>query len=148
MVELDKGAVTRMNNTIKQGERNQMAGPAKDIAQASLRNQVKGPERKAGPPVGNIPQPAPIDIPTGAPPLPAQSEQFNAGVFKPDPIENFVHQKRTTDFLNSAAAKDAQTSVVLKELFNQFNPNKKPDPRSLVDRVVNRMGLNPNEKSA
>lgn len=147
MVELDKGAVTRMNNTIKQGERNQMVGPAKDIAQMSLRNQVKGPERKAGFPVG-IPQPAPINIPTGNQPLPAQPEQFDAGVFKPDPIENFVHEKRTKDFLNSAAAKDAQTSVVLKELFNQFNPNKKPDPRSLVDRVVNRMGLNPNEKSA
>lgn len=149
MMELDKGAVTRMENTVKQGQRNQMVGPAKQAAQSSLKNQVKRPVRKGGPSVGQnyqqVIQPqAPADIPTGGPVLPQQPE-FDAGVFKQDMIDGIVGQVRTTNFLNSPAAKDAQTSVQLKELFNQFNPNKKPDPRSLVDRVVNRMGINPND---
>lgn len=146
MVELDKGAVTRMDNTIKQGKRNQMNGPGAQAAQQSLRHKVKGPERKAEAPVGvsnygEVLQPKPVNIPTGGPQLPPQPE-FDPAVFKEDVENTLLGTIKTNQFLNSAAAKDAQTSVQLKEIFNQFNPNKKPDPRSMVDRVVNRMGLN------
>jgi hypothetical protein len=150
MSELDKGAVTRMDNTIAQAKRQTMPGPGSNAAQASLRHQVKGPKRQGGSPVGDYSQvvkPQPVNIPTGGPQLPPNPE-FDAGVFKQDMADSIVGQIRTNNFLNSAAAKDAMTSVQLKEMFNQFNPNKKPDPRSLVDRVVNRMGLNPNEESA
>jgi hypothetical protein len=146
---LDERAETRMDNTIKQSKRNQMVGPGNEAAKQSLRHQVKGPEHKGGPPVG-IPQrelPPPKNIPTGGPALSAPSlpEEFDVGIFKEDLVEGIANQVRTFNFINSPAAKDARTSVELKEIFNKFNPNKRPDPRSFVDRVVNRMGINPNE---
>jgi hypothetical protein len=137
-----------MDNTIIQAKRQTMPGPGAQAAQASLKHQVKG-SKVSGLPVGNMDKvikPQPTNIPTGGPTqLPPQPE-FDPGIFKQDMADSIVGQIRTNDFLNSAAAKDAMTSVQLKEFFNQFNPNKKPDPRSLVDRVVNRMGLNPNEE--
>lgn len=148
---LDKGAVTRMNNTITQGKKNRLVGgPGGNAAQASLQKQLSPkPVAKNGPPVGDFEEvlrPQPINIPTGGPPnLPAQPE-FDPAVFKEDVVNNLLGTIKTNQFLNSAAAKDAKTSVELKEIFNQFNPNKKPDPRSMVDRVVNRMGIDPNEK--
>lgn len=152
---LDKGAVTRMNNTITQGKKNQMkVGPGGEIAQQSLKKQLSPkPAPKSRPPVGNnydevLRTQAPlVNIPTGGPSSmpPDQSAQFNPEVFKEDVVNNLLGTIKTHQFLNSAAFQDAKTSVELKEMFNQFNPNKKPDPRSMVDRVVNRMGINPNE---
>lgn len=142
---MNKSAETRMANTETQAQRNTMVGPGAQAAQASLKDQVHG-SRKVGSPVGDYKEavtPQPIDIPTGEPNRQVVPE-FDAGVFKEDMADSIVGQIRTNNFLNSAAAKDAMTSVQLKEIFNQFNTNKKPDPRSLVDRVVNRMGLNPN----
>lgn len=153
---LDKGAVTRMNNTITQGKKNRLAGgPGGNAAEASLQKQLspkpvaKGRWNPRGEFVPEFPEvlrPEPINIPTGGPPnLPPQPE-FDPAVFKEDVVNNLLGTIKTNQFLNSAAAKDAKTSVELKEMFNQFNPNKKPDPRSIVDRVVNRMGINPNEE--
>ena len=147
---LDKGAITRMNNTITQGKKNRLAGgPGGNAAEASLQKQLSPkPVAKDGPSVGQsqVLRPEPINIPTGGPPnLPPQPE-FDPVVFKEDVVNNLLGTIKTNQFLNSAAAKDAKTSVELKEMFNQFNPNKKPDPRSMVDRVVNRMGINPNEE--
>lgn len=151
---LDKGAVTRMNNTIIQGKKNQMkVGPGGQIAQQSLKKQLSPPPApKSRPPVGNnyndVLTPSPVNVPTGGPsPMPQQPE-FDPEVFKEDVVNNLLGTIKTHKFLDSPAAQDAKTSVELKEMFNQFNPNKKPDPRSLVDRIVHRMGLNPNEKSS
>lgn len=154
---LDKGAVTRMNNTITQGKKNQMkVGPGGNIAQQTLKKQLSPqPVANSQPPVGNnykdVITPSPVNIPTGGPSPQAQmpnQPEFDPEVFKEDVVNNLLGTIKTHQFLNSAAAKDAKTSVELKEIFNQFNPNKKPDPRSMVDRVVNRMGINPNEESS
>lgn len=152
MVALNKGAVTRMDNTIKQGKRNQMTGPGADAAKQSLKNQVHGPAKSAGSPVGNTydqvmqPQP-PMEFPTGGTNDMPRQPDFDPAVFKEDVGLSLLGNIKTHQFLNSPAAKDAQTSVQLKEIFNQFNTNKKPDPRSMADRVVNRMGLNREEPS-
>lgn len=141
---MNEGAQTRMDNTIRQAKRQTMPGPAAEAAQASLRHKVKTDPPKVSPPVGNVNKGGsnvPTNIPTGGPSLPPQPD-FDVGVFKEEMVDNIATQIRSTNFLNSPAAKDAMTSVQLKEMFNQFNPNKKPDPRSIVDRVVNRMGLN------
>lgn len=151
---LNKGAVTRINNDgVRARARGASNAPGGQAASRALASDIKrAPVKKAASPVGNqtnqypeVLSAPPVAIPTGGPsPMPQQ--EFDPELFQQNMVDNIVGTVRTHQFLNSAAAQDAKTSVELKEMFNQFNPNKKPDPRSMVDRVVNRMGINPNEE--
>jgi hypothetical protein len=148
MVELDKGAVTRMDNTKKQAKRMQM--PGNQAAQQSLRNQVHAPPKSKVNAVGTVQknyddvlQPQASAMPTEQSGLPPQPE-FDPAVFKEEMGNHLLGNIKTTQFLNTAAAKDATTGVILKEQFNQFNPNKTPDSRSMIKRILGRMGVDPN----
>lgn len=143
---LNKGAVTRLNNDKVKAA--QMSMPHNPAAQAALREQtseIRGPRTPVGRPeqpvIQNLAPQRGVSVPEGGPQLPPQPD-FDPAIFKQDMEDNIIGTIRTQQFLNSPRVKDAQTSIQLKEFFNQHNPNRKPDPRDLLDRVVNRIGVN------
>jgi hypothetical protein len=146
---LDKGAVTRLENDKTRAA--QMSMPHNKAAQAALRKQTRevngprnpvgsGPQSAQGSIVQNLAPQRQVPVPEGGPQLPPDPE-FDPAIFKEDMEDNIVGQIRTQQFLSSPRVKDAQTSIQLKEFFNQHNPNRKPDPRDLMDRVVSRIGV-------
>jgi hypothetical protein len=143
-VPQDKRAVTRFaNNQIEAKQRGMTSA-----AQQSLRRQTGEKPRQprevpqqTALPARRLPSFQQTAIPTEGPALPdAQLQDFDPEVFKADYEDNLVEQIRLEQFMNSEPVKDAQTSIMLKEAFNQNNENRKPDPRNLLDRVLSRLG--------
>lgn len=142
-----KSAVTRMNNNLVNAAKLSM--PFNAAAQASLRHQTSG-AKPSGPPVGPSQPPAQssglepqvteqVALPTGGPVGPPQPD-FDPEIFKENLLDQIVGEVRTQHFLNSARVKDAATTEVLRERFNLHNPDKMPEGRNLIQRVLNRIG--------
>lgn len=132
---------------VTEAKQNALQGPGANAAQQSLRQQLPKPTQIKTAPVGRLelperqPQSNPVELPTGGPVMPPPEEGFDPEVFKEDMVSNILGQIRTKQFANSPRVKDATTSVQIKEFFNQHNPNRKPDGRSLIEQVTSRMGM-------
>lgn len=144
-----KSATTRFNNSQLNGARAAM--PFNVAAQQSLRNQSSG-ATPSGPPVGPkqnpndlimpfAPEGAPAPLPTGGPALPVEQPKYNPLEFRDKTIDKILEEFRQEKFINSPRVKDAATSVRLKNFFNNSNPDRMPDSRNMLDRVLARMGL-------
>jgi hypothetical protein len=131
---------------VTEAKQNALQGPGANAAQQSLRQQMPKPTQVKTAPVGRLELPerqpqAPVELPTGGPVMPPPEEGFDPEVFKEDMVSNILGQIRTKQFVNSPRVKDATTSVQIKEFFNQNNPNRRQDGRSLIEQVTSRMGM-------
>lgn len=146
-----KSATTRFNNT--QVDAQQRAMPFNAAAQASLRKQSSA-SNPSGPAVaptqnpndfqvqGSQVGPQQVNLPTGGPVMPEEAVQdFDPAVFQEQALDTLVGSIRTQEFINSPRVKDAATSVRLKNFFNATNPDKREDPRTLFQQVLNRIGV-------
>lgn len=139
----NKSAETRMENTKIDAKR--MNLPGNLGAQQALRNQTSQVHAS---PVGRLelPKPqhhVPVELPTQGPAMPEPEQEFNPEVFKEDMVNHMIGQIRTEKFIQSPRVKDAMTSIQIKEFLNQANPNRPKDTRSLLDQVIDRMGMRP-----
>lgn len=145
-----KSATTRFNNNQVNAAKGAM--PFNQAAQQSLRKQTSG-SNPSGAPVaptfdvkqlqgGGAPQaPQQAVLPTGGAGLPPDAaEGFDPAVFQEQQLNEIVGSIRTQEFFNSPRVKDAASSVRLKNFFNNTNPERKPDPRNLLQQVLGRIG--------
>lgn len=150
-VAFSKSATTRFNNN--QIEAQQRAMPFNQAAQQSLRKQSSA-SNPSGPPasvprnsnelqgVGGLLGPQQAPLPTGGPVMaPEAAQGFDPAVFQEQALDELVGSIRTQEFINSPRVKDAATSVRLKNFFNNSNPDRRPDSRTLLEQVLNRIGV-------
>lgn len=146
-----KSATTRFNNNQIAAQQRSM--PFNVAAQASLRKQTSAskPSGPAAAPTQNPNElqlqggplgPQQVNLPTGGPALPQEAaEGFDPAVFQEQALDTLVGSIRTQEFINSPRVKDAASSVRIKNFFNATNPDKRPDPRTLFQQVLNRIGV-------
>lgn len=145
----NKSAATRFNNGQINAARATM--PHNAAAQASLRNQYSKKNSTGEPPVGTRPNPnplqglepqTPVQVPTGGPSsMGVQDTEFDPAVFMEEAVSTMVGQIRQEQLMESPRVKDAMTAIRFKNIMNSENPNYNPDPRSLFEQVVSRIGL-------